>query len=58
MQTNVIVMILDYLTVILVHVEVVPISPTLDVGAQVQQVANVECKQIFMQAPLLKVNFR
>ena len=39
-------------------IQVKPMSTVIDAGAQVQQVLNVECKNVFVEAPLLEINFR
>ena len=39
-------------------VQAKPIDSTIENGAQVQQVINVECKAPFFDAPLLNVQFR
>ncbi|XP_064281234.1 AP-2 complex subunit alpha-2 isoform X3 [Passer domesticus] len=35
-----------------------PVDPTVDGGAQVQQVVNIECVSDFMEAPILNIQFR
>lgn len=35
-----------------------PVEPTVDGGAQVQQVVNIECVQEFVEAPVLNIQFR
>ncbi|XP_021571139.1 AP-2 complex subunit alpha-2 isoform X1 [Carlito syrichta] len=35
-----------------------PVDPTVDGGAQVQQVVNIECVSDFMEAPVLNIQFR
>ncbi|XP_067396658.1 AP-2 complex subunit alpha-2 isoform X3 [Emydura macquarii macquarii] len=35
-----------------------PVDPTVDGGAQVQQVVNIECISDFMEAPILNIQFR
>ncbi|KAM4018183.1 AP-2 complex subunit alpha-2 isoform 1-T1 [Anomaloglossus baeobatrachus] len=35
-----------------------PVEPTVDGGAQVQQVINIECLQEFVEAPVLSIQFR
>ena len=40
------------------NVQSKPIDSTIENGAQVQQVINVECKAPFYDAPLLNVQFR
>uniref|UniRef100_A0A8D0GJC5 AP-2 complex subunit alpha n=1 Tax=Sphenodon punctatus TaxID=8508 RepID=A0A8D0GJC5_SPHPU len=35
-----------------------PVDPTVDGGAQVQQVVNIECIADFMEAPILNIQFR
>ena len=40
------------------NIQAKPIDSTIENGAQVQQVVNVECKTPFFEAPLLNVQFR
>ena len=40
------------------NIQAKPIDSTIENGAQVQQVINVECKAPFFEAPLLNVQFR
>ena len=40
------------------NIQTKPIDSTIENGAQVQQVINVECKTPFFEAPLLNVHFR
>ena len=40
------------------NIQAKPIDSTIENGAQVQQVINVECKAPFFDAPLLNVQFR
>ncbi|XP_073410454.1 AP-2 complex subunit alpha-2 isoform X2 [Dendrobates tinctorius] len=35
-----------------------PVEPTVDGGAQVQQVINIECLEEFVEAPVLNIQFR
>ncbi|XP_077143958.1 AP-2 complex subunit alpha-2 isoform X2 [Ranitomeya variabilis] len=35
-----------------------PVEPTVDGGAQVQQVINIECLEEFVEAPVLSIQFR
>lgn len=35
-----------------------PVPGTIDAGAQVQQIINVECLGVFLEAPVMKVSFR
>lgn len=35
-----------------------PVDPTVDGGAQVQQVVNIECVSDFTEAPVLNIQFR
>lgn len=35
-----------------------PVDPTVDGGAQVQQVVNIECISDFTEAPVLNIQFR
>ncbi|KAM7110128.1 AP-2 complex subunit alpha-2 isoform 6-T6 [Ciconia maguari] len=35
-----------------------PVDPTVDGGAQVQQVVNIECVSDFMESPILNIQFR
>ncbi|XP_063294131.1 AP-2 complex subunit alpha-2 isoform X4 [Pelobates fuscus] len=35
-----------------------PVEPTVDGGAQVQQVVNIECVQEFLEVPVLNIQFR
>ena len=35
-----------------------PVPGTIDAGAQVQQIINVECLGVFLEAPIMKVSFR
>lgn len=35
-----------------------PVDPTVDGGAQVQQVVNMECVSDFTEAPVLNIQFR
>lgn len=35
-----------------------PVDPTVDGGAQVQQVVNIECVCDFTEAPVLNIQFR
>lgn len=35
-----------------------PVDPTVEGGAQVQQVVNIECILDFMEAPVLNIQFR
>ena len=39
-------------------VQMKPIGPSIDAGAQVQQVLNIECKTVFFEPPLLNIMFR
>jgi AP-2 complex subunit alpha len=40
------------------NIQTKPIDSTIENGAQVQQIVNVECKSPFFEAPLLHVQFR
>ena len=35
-----------------------PVPGTIDAGAQVQQIINVECLGVFPEAPVMKVSFK
>lgn len=35
-----------------------PVDPTVEGGAQVQQIVNIECISDFMEAPALNIQFR
>ena len=39
-------------------IEVKPAATTIDGGAQVQQVLNVECKNVYVEPPRLEIRFR
>lgn len=39
------------------NVQMKSIGPSIDAGAQVQQVVNIECKSVFFQPPLLNIMF-
>lgn len=39
-------------------VDVKPTSPTIEVGAQKQQLIDVECKDIFSEVPKLEIKFK
>lgn len=41
-----------------VTVDVKPTAPTLEGGAQKQQLIDVECKNIFFEAPKLEIQFK
>nr|XP_015194210.1 PREDICTED: AP-2 complex subunit alpha-2-like [Lepisosteus oculatus] len=40
------------------NVHTKPVDPTVDGGAQVQQILNIECVSDFMEAPVLNIQFR
>ncbi|KAK1335359.1 hypothetical protein QTO34_003145 [Cnephaeus nilssonii] len=40
------------------HLQTKPVDPTVDGGAQVQQVVNIECVSDFTEAPVLNIQFR
>ncbi|KAK2497835.1 hypothetical protein MC885_019281 [Smutsia gigantea] len=40
------------------HLQTKPVDPTVDGGAQVQQIVNIECVSDFMEAPVLNIQFR
>ncbi|XP_029904002.1 AP-2 complex subunit alpha-2 [Myripristis murdjan] len=40
------------------NVHVKPVDPTVDGGAQVQQILNIECLSDFTEAPVLNIQFR
>ncbi|XP_076971433.1 AP-2 complex subunit alpha-2 isoform X4 [Tamandua tetradactyla] len=40
------------------HLQTKPVDPTVDGGAQVQQVVNIECLSDFTDAPVLNIQFR
>ncbi|XP_037694150.1 AP-2 complex subunit alpha-2 isoform X3 [Choloepus didactylus] len=40
------------------HLQTKPVDPTVDGGAQVQQVVNIECLSDFTDAPVLSIQFR
>ena len=40
------------------NVQVKPIPSSIDGGAQVQQIVNIECLNLFYDAPLLTVKFK
>ncbi|XP_066556501.1 AP-2 complex subunit alpha-2 isoform X2 [Amia ocellicauda] len=40
------------------NVHTKPVDPTVDGGAQVQQILNIECVSDFMEAPVLSIQFR
>uniref|UniRef100_A0A8B9PE57 AP-2 complex subunit alpha n=1 Tax=Apteryx owenii TaxID=8824 RepID=A0A8B9PE57_APTOW len=49
----------DFLNYILcLNLQTKPVDPTVDGGAQVQQVVNIECVSDFMEAPILNIQFR
>lgn len=39
-------------------IEVKPVASTIDGGAQVQQVLNVECKNVYVEPPRLEIRFK
>ena len=39
-------------------VDVKPTPPTIEGGAQKQQLIDVECKKVFLEAPKLEIKFR
>ena len=40
------------------NVQLKPIGSSIDGGAQVQQIINVECRTVFFDAPLLDIKFQ
>lgn len=46
------------LTCIHLSLQTKPVDPTVDGGAQVQQVVNIECVSDFTEAPVLNIQFR
>ena len=40
------------------NVQLKPIGSSIDGGAQVQQIINVECRAVFFTAPLLDIKFQ
>ncbi|KAJ6664958.1 hypothetical protein lerEdw1_005189 [Lerista edwardsae] len=58
--------ILSYLTLLIcfvfyfprLNLQTKPVDPTVEGGAQVQQVVNIECISDFMEAPVLNIQFR
>uniref|UniRef100_A0A8C8YXY2 AP-2 complex subunit alpha n=1 Tax=Prolemur simus TaxID=1328070 RepID=A0A8C8YXY2_PROSS len=49
---------LDSLTRTHLNLQTKPVDPTVDGGAQVQQVVNIECVSDFTEAPVLNIQFR
>ncbi|ELV12600.1 AP-2 complex subunit alpha-2 [Tupaia chinensis] len=49
---------LDSLTCTHLNLQTKPVDPTVDGGAQVQQVVNIECVSDFTEAPVLNIQFR
>lgn len=49
---------LDSLTRLHLNLQTKPVDPTVDGGAQVQQVVNIECVSDFTEAPVLNIQFR
>lgn len=45
-------------TFLCLNLQTKPVDPTVDGGAQVQQVVNIECVSDFMEAPILNIQFR
>uniref|UniRef100_A0A8B9PDA7 AP-2 complex subunit alpha n=1 Tax=Apteryx owenii TaxID=8824 RepID=A0A8B9PDA7_APTOW len=44
--------------ILCLNLQTKPVDPTVDGGAQVQQVVNIECVSDFMEAPILNIQFR
>lgn len=42
----------------LLELDLQAVNPTVDAGAQLQQVMNVDCKNIFFNPPQLHIKFR
>ena len=40
------------------HVQLKPMSGTIDVGAQVQQIVNFECRGVFTEPVLFDIQFQ
>lgn len=49
---------LDSLMCSHLNLQTKPVDPTVDGGAQVQQVVNIECISDFTEAPVLNIQFR
>lgn len=49
---------LDSLICSHLNLQTKPVDPTVDGGAQVQQVVNIECISDFTEAPVLNIQFR
>uniref|UniRef100_A0A667X4V3 AP-2 complex subunit alpha n=1 Tax=Myripristis murdjan TaxID=586833 RepID=A0A667X4V3_9TELE len=49
---------LSTLSELQLNVHVKPVDPTVDGGAQVQQILNIECLSDFTEAPVLNIQFR